>query len=83
MRIELLSALAAMMLSACGEAERNDQGQHADAIEQPSAATAPVDGDSARNLPGGGSGTAASEEQRSGQGTGTPAERRHESPPNR
>ncbi|NYF35044.1 hypothetical protein [Stenotrophomonas sp. JAI102] len=81
MRTVLLSALAAMALSACGQAERTDQGQHADAIEQPAAATAPAGGDTARNVPGGGSGTAASEEQDSGHGTQTPAEPKRESPP--
>jgi len=83
MRIVLLSALAAMLLSACGEADRNDQGQHADAIKQPAAATVPGDGNSVRNQPGGGSGTAASEQQSSGEGTDTRAERKRESPPER
>ncbi|MEN5203078.1 hypothetical protein ABE473_01245 [Stenotrophomonas sp. TWI700] len=81
MRIVLLSAVAALALSACSQGERTEQGKHADAIEQPAAATAPADDASARNVPGGGSGTAASEEQDSGHGTETSAEPKHASPP--
>jgi len=81
MRIVLLSALAALALSACSQDERNEQGQHADAIEQPAAATAPAGGEAARNVPGGGSGTAASEEQDAGHGTESSAEPKHAAPP--
>jgi hypothetical protein len=81
MRIVFLSALAALALSACNQDQRTEQGQHADAIEQPAAATAPADAASSRNVPGGGSGTAASEEQDSGHGTDTSAEPEHASPP--
>ncbi|WP_312236367.1 hypothetical protein [Stenotrophomonas sp.] len=67
MRIVLLSAIAALALSACSEPERTGQGKHADAIEQPAPATRAPE----RNVPGGGSGTAASEQQDSGSGAGT------------
>ena len=79
MRTLLLTALATMALSACSQAEHTDQGKHADTIEQP--ATARAAGDTSRNVPGGGSGTAASEAQDSGHGTGTSAEPKRESPP--
>lgn len=78
MRTLLFSALAAMALSACNQAEPTDQGKHADTIEQPAAAAG---SEPARNVPGGGSGTAASEQQDSGHGTGTGAEPKRESPP--
>lgn len=62
MRVLLLCAVATMALSACKRDEPTDKAQHADAVRQtPAAAGAPV-----RNVPGGGSGTAASEEQASG-----------------
>lgn len=67
MRIALLSAVALLTLSACSKPERTDQGQHADAVEQPATAPAPAAGNTAaRNVPGGGSGTAASAQQDSG-----------------
>lgn len=73
MRNALLSAVALLTLSACSEPERTDQGQHADAIEQP--APAPAAGNTAaRNVPGGGSGTAASAQQDSGSAAGAEAE---------
>ncbi|SMR81207.1 hypothetical protein SAMN05518671_0083 [Stenotrophomonas lactitubi] len=62
MRVLLLCAVAVMALSACGQGERTDQAQHADAVRQ----TAPAGSEPARNVPGGGSGTAASEDQASG-----------------
>lgn len=62
MRVLLLCAVATMALSACNQREPTDKAQHADAVRQnPPAASAPT-----RNVPGGGSGTAASEDQTSG-----------------
>lgn len=62
MRVLLLCAVATMALSACNQGEPTDKAQHADAVRQtPPAASAP-----GRNVPGGGSGTAASEDQASG-----------------
>lgn len=61
MRTLLLCAVATMALSACDQGERTDQAQHADAVRQTPSASEP-----ARNVPGGGSGTAASEDQASG-----------------
>ena len=72
MRALLLCAMAAMALSACDQGERTDKAQHADAVRQPPPASEP-----ARNVPGGGSGTAASEEQDSGAG----APRENKAPP--
>jgi uncharacterized lipoprotein len=65
MRIAVLSAVAVLTLAACSEPERTGQGRHADTIEQPAPAT-PAGNTAARNVPGGGSGTAASEQQNSG-----------------
>lgn len=62
MRVLLLCAVAVMALSACDQAERTDQAQHADAVRQ----TAPAGSEPARNVSGGGSGTAAAEDQASG-----------------
>ncbi|MEK0265870.1 hypothetical protein QT383_06060 [Stenotrophomonas rhizophila] len=81
MRTVLFSALAAMALAACNQAEPTDQGKHADTIEQP--APAPAGSASSRNVPGGGSGTAASETQDSGHGTEAPEEPTRDSPPKR
>jgi hypothetical protein len=83
MRTVLFSALVAMALSACNQPEPTDQGKHADTIEQPAPAPAPAGDASSRNVPGGGSGTAASEAQDSGHGTETPAEPTRDSPPKR
>jgi hypothetical protein len=83
MRTVLFSAVAALALSACHQAEPTDQGKHADTIEQPAPAPAPAGDASSRNVPGGGSGTAASEAQDSGHGTETPAEPTRDSPPKR
>ena len=79
MRTVLFSALAAMALAGCNKAEPTDQGKHADTIEQPAAT--PATSDASRNVPGGGSGTAAAEEQDSGHGTETSPAPKHESPP--
>jgi hypothetical protein len=79
MRTVLLIALAAMAVSACSQAEHPDQGKHADTIEQPAAT--PATSDASRNVPGGGSGTAAAEEQHSGHGTETSPTPKRESPP--
>lgn len=81
MRTVLFSAVAALALSACNQAEPTDQGKHADTIEQP--APAPAGDASSRNVPGGGSGTAASEAQDSGHSAETPAEPTRDSPPKR
>lgn len=78
MRTVLFSALTAMALSACNQAEPADQGKHADTIEQP--APAPTGNASSRNVPGGGSGTAASEAQDSGHGAEPAAEPKREPP---
>lgn len=83
MRTLLLTALAtmALSLSACGASERTDQGRHADSIEQPAPAQAPADNEGTRNVPGGGSGTAAAEDQDSGHGTETSAKPERDAPP--
>ena len=78
MRTVLFSALAALALAGCNPPAPTTQGKHADAIEQPTPAAG---SEPARNVPGGGSGTAASEEQDSGHGTETSAEPKHASPP--
>ncbi|MNV13130.1 hypothetical protein D3C71_1037580 [compost metagenome] len=79
MRVLLFCAVAAMALSACGQGERTDQAQHADAVRQ----TAPTGSEPARNVPGGGSGTAASEEQDSGAGANDGKDALPESPAKR
>lgn len=68
MRVLLLCAVATMAVSACNQGEPTDKAQHADAVRQtPPAASAPAAaGAPGRNVPGGGSGTAASDEQASG-----------------
>ncbi|PII21690.1 hypothetical protein CR919_01675 [Stenotrophomonas sp. LMG 10879] len=79
MRVLLLCAVATMALSACNQREPTDKAQHADAVRQnPPAASAP-----ARNVPGGGSGTAASEDQSSGTGASSGKEAPPDSPAKR
>nr|KAJ9627505.1 hypothetical protein H2204_009732 [Knufia peltigerae] len=79
MRVLLLCAVGALALSACDQSERADQAQHADTVRQ----TPPAAGEPARNVPGGGSGTAASEEQGSGAGTASGTEAPPQPPPKR
>lgn len=79
MRVMLLCAVATMALSACDQREPTDKAQHADAVRQ----TAPTGGAPARNVPGGGSGTAASEDQSSGTGASSGKEAPPDSPAKR
>jgi len=79
MRVLLLCAVATMALSACNQREPTDKAQHADAVRQ----TAPTGGSPARNVPGGGSGTAASEDQSSGTGASSGKEAPPDSPAKR
>ena len=79
MRVLLLCAVATLALSACKQGEPTDKAQHADAVRQtPPAASAP-----ARNVPGGGSGTAASEDQAAGPEAERGKEGAPPSPPKR
>lgn len=81
MRTLLFSAVAIMALSACNADERADPGRHADATTQPAPTnTAPADAP-ARNVPGGGSGTAAAEQQDSGNAAGARDQPAPEPPP--
>ncbi|MEN5271298.1 hypothetical protein [Stenotrophomonas lactitubi] len=79
MRVLLLCAVATMSLSACDQSEPTDKAQHADAVRQ----TAPTGSAPARNVPGGGSGTAASQDQSSGTGASSGKEAPPESPAKR
>lgn len=78
MRTLLFSAMAALALSACNPPPAHDtRGEHAGTTAPPAPASNAPAGTPERNVPGGGSGTAASEQQESGDGNGRARDASH------